>query len=602
MLEVKFSSVAKDAADASKHVATLSLQLNSLQTHLSKVNAAAETNALGKYVDGLKRAQSQVAALSGQLKPATADTKSFGAAMKELGPELQAVATAATGAIVVVAGLATSLGLVLHAVAGIAQEQRALEASLGALAAGATSGKALADTFDRLSSVLPMTSREMGELSKTLLVAGVRDLPRIEQAMKAAAAANAVMGDTAGGAGKRMTDLIVTFNDAIKARQGIGDLRSALRGTGISIDEVAAKMGVSERALQAMAASGRNLGAIGNTIQDALIRKGIGPMREMGATWDVVSKKFHENVTNLFTGIADTPGFKSFMLSMLRIVDLFGESNAAGKTMKSGMTSAFDAVFGAAAKMTRAIHIGLLQAVVLALQFYISLKPTIRAVRDVWTAMKGAEQAKVIWIGFKAVVGHVATSLWSLVKPAMRFWGIVVSIGAALLWLVGISVGTVAKIKAGFSGIVSKAKGIGTDFVAGLWEGIKKAWKGMIEKIKGLTKLLPDVVKKALGIASPSKVMMEIGGHTAEGMALGIERGQKRVESATEGLADSAVSGAGGGGGKGRSSGGITLHLAAGAIVIQGAGSSGEALQLTEEALTSVLERWALSQGAMVPT
>ena len=43
--------------------------------------------------------------------------------------------------------------------------------------------------------------------------------------------------------------------------------------------------------------------------------------------------------------------------------------------------------------------------------------------------------------------------------------------------------------------------------------------------------------------------------------------------------------------------GGMSITLAAGAIQITGVGSSGEALSLTDSALSLMLERWALSRG-----
>jgi hypothetical protein len=75
---------------------------------------------------------------------------------------------------------------------------------------------------------------------------------------------------------------------------------------------------------------------------------------------------------------------------------------------------------------------------------------------------------------------------------------------------------------------------VGTDIVDGLWQGIKDGWKSMLENVEGLLDLLPDVAKKALGIASPSKVFAEIGGFVGMGFADGVEEENDNAQAAVE--------------------------------------------------------------------
>lgn len=70
----------------------------------------------------------------------------------------------------------------------------------------------------------------------------------------------------------------------------------------------------------------------------------------------------------------------------------------------------------------------------------------------------------------------------------------------------------------------SDAKDWGSEFVENLLAGIEAKWDSFVDKVKGLANLLPDSVKKALGIASPSKVFMEIGRYSAEGFEIGFGR------------------------------------------------------------------------------
>lgn len=81
-------------------------------------------------------------------------------------------------------------------------------------------------------------------------------------------------------------------------------------------------------------------------------------------------------------------------------------------------------------------------------------------------------------------------------------------------------------------GLKDRLVSIGSDLVSGLWEGIKAGWRWMLGRFEGLLDLLPYAAKKALGIASPSKVMRELGGWTVEGFSLGLEDGARGASSA----------------------------------------------------------------------
>jgi phage-related protein len=65
-------------------------------------------------------------------------------------------------------------------------------------------------------------------------------------------------------------------------------------------------------------------------------------------------------------------------------------------------------------------------------------------------------------------------------------------------------------------------KNIGHNLISGLWNGIKAKFDSVVEGVKSLAAKLPKAVKKVLGIASPSKVMFELGGYTTEGFIEGI--------------------------------------------------------------------------------
>lgn len=66
----------------------------------------------------------------------------------------------------------------------------------------------------------------------------------------------------------------------------------------------------------------------------------------------------------------------------------------------------------------------------------------------------------------------------------------------------------------------------GKSLITGLWNGISSMAGWIKDKIIGMMKnILPGFVKKALGISSPSRVFMEIGERTMEGLHRGLQVG-----------------------------------------------------------------------------
>ena len=71
---------------------------------------------------------------------------------------------------------------------------------------------------------------------------------------------------------------------------------------------------------------------------------------------------------------------------------------------------------------------------------------------------------------------------------------------------------------------------IGGNIVEGIWNGIKDKVAWITEKIKGFGESVKESVKKAFGIASPSKIMRdEVGKFLAEGIGVGFTQEMKSV-------------------------------------------------------------------------
>lgn len=75
-------------------------------------------------------------------------------------------------------------------------------------------------------------------------------------------------------------------------------------------------------------------------------------------------------------------------------------------------------------------------------------------------------------------------------------------------------------------------KAWGKALVDGLWEGIKGAWGTLKDGWNKLVSTLPATVADKLKIASPSRVMMELGGYTVEGFTKGVNDNAGDAQSA----------------------------------------------------------------------
>lgn len=91
------------------------------------------------------------------------------------------------------------------------------------------------------------------------------------------------------------------------------------------------------------------------------------------------------------------------------------------------------------------------------------------------------------------------------------------------------------------TGLPGKMKDIGKNIVRGVWNGITGLGSWLTKKVKNFFSGIVDGVKDTLGIKSPSRVFMEIGAYTSEGMALGIEQNEDMVQKASENMVNTAI-------------------------------------------------------------
>jgi phage-related minor tail protein len=92
-----------------------------------------------------------------------------------------------------------------------------------------------------------------------------------------------------------------------------------------------------------------------------------------------------------------------------------------------------------------------------------------------------------------------------------------------------------------FTGLPSRFLELGGNIIEGLKQGIQEKIDGAKEMIGNLADGLPGIVKDILDIHSPSRVMMELGVYTGEGLINGIKSTMSQLKKQTSELAVNAI-------------------------------------------------------------
>lgn len=141
------------------------------------------------------------------------------------------------------------------------------------------------------------------------------------------------------------------------------------------------------------------------------------------------------------------------------------------------------------------------------------------------------EKLKAITLSIMAAVrGAIDTVIGKVREFATN---VATNIGQVVSWFGKVK----DKVLGAFSGAITWLVSVGKNIVTGLWSGIQSMWDTLLSNIRNSINLLPDFVKKFLGISSPSKVFAAIGRNITDGMRVGIEEGSGSVTAAMLGLA-----------------------------------------------------------------
>lgn len=101
--------------------------------------------------------------------------------------------------------------------------------------------------------------------------------------------------------------------------------------------------------------------------------------------------------------------------------------------------------------------------------------------------------------------------------------------------------GIPGRIRSALGNLGSTLLGAGRDLIAGLGQGVISGIQGVVDSVSAGVQRVVSAAKGLLGIASPSRVFMEIGDYSMQGLALGFEQGERPASRAVTGTIESLM-------------------------------------------------------------
>lgn len=261
-------------------------------------------------------------------------------------------------------------------------------------------------------------------------------------------------------------------------------------------------------------------------------------MLGLGAQVDTLKRNF----SKLFGGLNIEP-----VLEGLRILSgLFDKNTEAGRATKALFEAMFQPLIDkakSAALVFEAFYLGFLIGL---MEIYVAFQPVIDAVaeffgfedRSLTAMLELAETAgkavAVAFVTLAAIFGVVLTLIGlvvlGFVSATAAAFALGYAIGVGIVEAVDFMIGVFGKVVDFFKNLDFAE--IGRNIIMGLVGGLTGNASAVVNALRNIMGSAISAAKKALGIASPSKVFAEIGGYTSEGFAVGVEDEAPAAQSA----------------------------------------------------------------------
>lgn len=480
-------------------------------------NATQAGQALGQVMGNvITGAADRAAEALGKLGPAG---QAAGAALQALG----VVAAATVGTLMTLAGVAVDA----------VQKLDLLRDSFAALAGGAAAGRKLQESLERLD--LPFAPDQVRAWAATLEGAGVKGRA-LEERMKAIAAAQA----TGAVFGKQWGNAAEEFFKKMGAGGPEADeLLKKIQKGGMRGSEVLKNMGLDINALGGQAAVAKmNAEQLNNAVTKALQNRGNVPLEDMALSLPVILAKAKEGILDLFSGLSGP--VKALMTEVKSLFGEFSKGGGAAKGLKPLVTEVMSAILGWLKKGVQAAH-ELVQGFMGTKGAKGPFAEIGAAIHTVWSAVKGLFSALgMLNKGKPSGLSSALSALVFIVKAVAASVGVMID-NATMAIAILSSLGDLAS-SAGdaLSGMADAALSAASNFVAGLVDGISAGASQVIAAVQGLASGALSAFTGALGIHSPSTIMLEHGEENIAGAAAtGVEAGTPRVAKAMQKMGES---------------------------------------------------------------
>lgn len=597
---------------------------------------------IGAAVAGMKSAITSLASgdVKGAFEGATEAVAGFAKSLDLVVPGLGEVASALVSVTGGAAGL--TAGLVVSATKFAIASSEAKTAALAqwsALGEGKITGAQVNAMLEELRSQTGLAKDTLAPFTTEFLRMGVTGKAALEGLTKSAALAEA----TITGGGDAFAKLYRQVNAAAEGGQRLQipykKLASQLDAVGLNAGDIAKSMGIPIAKLETGLKAGTiDAKAFGLAMQDAIAKKGAGPMEALADSADNIGKLFKDYLGDLFADLGKSvQPFMGALKDAVSVLD--SKTSPLGAALKTGIGGAMRWIFETLTKLVPVAREFFWGLVVLALKAYIAIAPIVlkfkaflqsaegmRAMHAVWTAL--VTVLTVVGVVIGAVVAFLASMAAIAVVVGVAVWNLIAAVGGFINSVVQGMVGIEAAIfgtLASIAGVVGNLLAPVADAFASVWDSVKEIFSppnalaiatslidGLVggitagaarvaDALKNVGKGAVDAVTNVLGIHSPSKVMAELGGHTSEGFARGVDSGADRAQNAVAAVvapptATPAASGGGGGGPITVNVGGLQLTIGAG--VDEHAAQ--KIAELLPAAITKAFEELAMQLGGAI--
>lgn len=582
-LEAQLKAAGAASAAAGEAVKAGAIAYNQAESAANKAAAAAEKIGMAAEAQRGKLAEAmEVGDMAG--------IASAEAALESLGEKEMAAAEKAAAARDVLQQKATALDALKDAAKAAGAAEDKLAGDLDKMKKAGTGGNIklneMAESLGKLGGPAGMAGQKIAGIGNAL-----QKMAAMGPAAVFIAIGVAAVAVVAGIAAATVALLKFGLANADAARtsallsQGIAGSVDGGKALDKTIASLGTKVPMTAAELQTMAGQLAKTGLKGDALsvalEDAAVKASrlkFGPdFAKAMLSADFQSKKLKADVGKIFGGLK----IEGLLTNLAKLGALFDEDSSSAKAIKVVFESFFQPLVDGMEGMIPKVIAGFIQVEIWAMKGLIGIQRYQPVIDAVGAAMLFFGKTALVALGIVGgIIAVVAAQTVGFMVAIKATWDAMTGLSAGAIQLgvaliggvqVGVAslIGKFTEMKSWLAGL--NLSDIGTQMINGLVNGLLAAGPQVLAAITGVANGAITAAKKALGIASPSKVFAEIGGHTAAGMEQGVDDGASGVQASMTDMATPQFGGlsggaAGGGATASASSGGNTFILNFGSL------------------------------------